>query len=105
MSKIPKNLSDKDMFQGYVEEETLEDQFIAAEKAADKKRREQAKMEPPAELARAGFTPELTDQLGRALLELRMVLANEGIKDYHFKIRREGHNVTITAVEKKKIVL
>ncbi len=102
MPKIPKNLSDKDMFQDYVEEETLEDRFIAAEKAADKKRREKAGIEPPAELARAGFTPQLTDQLGRALLELRMSLANEGIKDYSFKIRREGKSITLTAVEKKK---
>lgn len=102
MPKIPKNLSDKDMFQDYVEEATLEDRFLAAEKAADKKRREQASIEPPADLARAGFTPELTDRLGKALLELRMTLANEGIKDYNFKIRREGKNITITAVEKAK---
>ena len=102
MPKIPKNLSDKDMFQDYVEEETLEDKFIAAEKAADKKRREQAKVEPPAELARAGFTPELTDKLGRALLELRMALATEGIRDYSFKIRREGRSILLTAVDKGK---
>lgn len=102
MPKIPKNLSDKDMFQDYVEEETLEDRFLAAEKAADKKRREAAKTEPPAELARAGFTPELTDKLGRALMELRMMLANEGIRDYQFKIRREGRTIVLEAAEKKK---
>ncbi len=102
MSKIPKNLSDKDMFQNYVEEETIEDRFIAAEKKAARKRQEQAKQAPPAELARAGFTPELTDQLGRALMELRLTLANEGIREYTFKIRREGNSITLTAVEKKK---
>ena len=40
MSKIPKGLSDKDMLQGYVEQVTMESQFMAAEEAEDKKRRE-----------------------------------------------------------------
>ena len=97
--RIPKNLSDKDMLQGYVEEETLEDRLLAAEKAADERRREQAAAEPPAELARAGFTPELTDQLGRALMELKFELSQEGIRDYRFKIRREGRVITLTAIE------
>lgn len=101
MSHIPKNLSDKDMLQGYVEEETLEDRLLAAEKAAEQRRREEAAAEPPAELARAGFTPELTDQLGRALMELRIELFREGVQNYRFKIRREGKVITLTAVEKK----
>ena len=33
--KIPKNLSDKDMFAGYVEENTVEAQFMAAEAEAE----------------------------------------------------------------------
>ena len=98
MSKIPKNLSDKDMFKNYVEEATLEDQFAAAEK----KRKAQAAAEPPAELARAGFTPELTDQLGRALMELKMALFREDIKEYSFKVRREGHEIVLTAVPRKR---
>ncbi len=102
MSKIPRNLSDKDMFQGYAEETTLEEQFLNAEKAADKKRREQKEAEPPAELARAGFTPELTESLGRALLELKMELFREDIKEYSFKIRREGHTIALTAIPKDR---
>ena len=39
MAKIPKNLSDKDMIRDYVEEETLEDKFIAAEKEAENARK------------------------------------------------------------------
>ena len=38
MAKIPKGLSDKDMLQGYVEQVTMESQFMAAEEAEDKKR-------------------------------------------------------------------
>ena len=30
MAKIPKGLSDKDMLQGYVEQVTMESQFLAA---------------------------------------------------------------------------
>ena len=40
--KIPKNLSDKDMFAGYVEENTVEAQFMAAEAEAEKKKRAQS---------------------------------------------------------------
>lgn len=39
MSKIPKNLTDKDMLKNWVEEETVEDKFLRAEKIEDKKRR------------------------------------------------------------------
>ena len=42
MAKIPKGLSDKDMFKGYVEEDSMEAQFLAAEAAEDKKRRAKA---------------------------------------------------------------
>ena len=34
MAKIPKNLSDKDMLKNWVEESSVEDQFMAAEKKA-----------------------------------------------------------------------
>ena len=40
MSKIPKNLSDKDMFKDYVEDTSIEDRFRAAEKKAEKKAKE-----------------------------------------------------------------
>ena len=96
MAKIPKNLSDKDMMAGYVEDTSLEDVFLKAEKEADAKRRARAGIEPPADLARAGFTPALTDKLGRALLELKMELYREDIREYTFKISRDGHNIVLT---------
>lgn len=95
MSKIPKGLTDKDMVQNYVEEASLEDKFIEAEKIADKKRREQAAIEPPAQLAKAGFTPQLTDELGKALLQLKMELYREGVKSFTFKIKRDGENIVL----------
>ena len=102
MSRIPKGLSDKDMFQSYVEETSLEDRFVAAEKAAEEKRRESAGIEPPAELGRAGFTPVLTEELGKALLQLKMELYRSGITNYSFKIKRDGESIVLTPKYKNK---
>ena len=101
MSKIPKGLTDKDMMQNYVEEVSLEDKFIEAEKIADKKRREQAGIEPPAKLGQAGFTPQLTEELGKALLQLKMELYREDIKKFSYKIKRDGENIILMPKYKK----
>ena len=95
MSKIPKNLSDKEMMKNWTEPETLEDQFIKAEKAAEKKRREQPGVEPPLELAKAGFTRALTEELGKALTELKMQLTLKGATDIKFNIKKDGETITI----------
>ena len=101
MSKIPKGLTDKDMMQNYVEEVSLEDKFIEAEKIADKKRREQAGIEPPAKLGQAGFTPQLTEELGKALLQLKMELYREGIKNFAYQIKRDGETIILMPKYKK----
>ena len=101
MSKIPKGLTDKDMMQNYVEEVSLEDKFIEADKIADKKRREKAGLEPPAKLGQAGFTPQLTEELGKALLQLKMELYREGIKNFSYKIKRDGENIILMPKYKK----
>ena len=95
MSRIPKGLTDKDMFQSYVEDVSLEDQLVAAEQKAEQKRREQAGIEPPAELGRAGFTPVLTEELGKALLQLKMELFRSGVTNYSFKIKRDGERIVL----------
>ena len=66
MPKIPKNRSDKEMFAGYVEDDTLESRFKKAEKeAVQKKEAERKKQiedpETPADLLRGGFSKELTN--------------------------------------------
>ena len=95
MSKIPKNLTDKDMLKNWVEEETVEDKFLRAEKIEDKKRRERAGIEPPAELARAGLTRQLTEELGKALTELKMQLSLKGAKDITYKVKNDGTKIVI----------
>ena len=96
MSKIPKNLTDKDMLKNWVEEETVEDKFPRDEKIEDKKRRERAGIEPPAELARAGLTRQLTEELGKALTELKMQLSLKGAKDITYKVKNDGTKIVIT---------
>ena len=95
MPKIPKNLTDKDMLKNWVEEETVEDKFLRAEKIEDKRRRERAGIEPPAELARAGLTRQLPDELGKALTELKMQLTLKGAKDITYKVKNDGTKIII----------
>lgn len=103
MGKIPRGLSDKDMLQGYVEQVTMESQFLAAEEAEDKRRRARAgaAAAPEKNIALTGFTEELTEELGRRLLELKMELFREGVRSYTMKVKREGRSIIITPVEPK----
>lgn len=102
LPKIPKGLTDKDMVKNYIEEETIEQQLLNAAKKAEKMRLIADEAEaPPAPLAKAGFTPELTDKLGRELLALKIELSNAGVKSYNFKIKRDGERITLTVVDKK----
>ncbi len=100
MSKIPKNRSDKEMLAGFMEEETLEEALqkkARAEEAREavQKAKEAQEAVPP-NLLRAGFTKDLTDALGKALMELKLELAQEGITRYTFKVKREGESIILT---------
>ena len=96
MAKIPKNRSDKDMMQGF-EEETLAEVLLRKERQVEECARASAVQEPPAGLARAGFSSAQADELGRALLELKLTLAQEGVQHYQLKIQRKDRQVIITA--------
>ena len=97
MAKIPKNRSDKDMMQGFDEEETLAEVLLRKERQAEERARASAAQEPPADLARAGLSSAQADELGRALLELKLTLAQEGVQHYQLKIQRKDRQVIITA--------
>lgn len=101
MPKIPKDLSDKDMVRGFAEEETLADRFTRMEREEAKREKEKAETEPPLNLAKAGFTPALADELGRALMQLKMELFREGVTDCRFKIARQGESIVLTPKYKK----
>ena len=66
MAKIPKNRTDKDMMQGFEEEETLSEVLLRKERQAEERARVEAAQEPPADLARAGLTSAQVDELGLA---------------------------------------
>ena len=104
MGKIPKGLSDKDMLDGYVEDVTMEAQFLAAEAAEDAKRREKIFGKKGNSLSMSGLDDETLDKLGRKLLELKMELFREGIKNYILKVKRENWDIIITPVIKGKSV-
>lgn len=85
------------MLQGFEEEETLAETLLRKEKEAKERARTDAAHVPPADLARAGLTSAQSEELGRALLELRLSLAQEGTQQYRLKIQRKGRQVIITA--------
>ena len=93
MAKIPKGLSDTAMMQGHEGEETL----LRREQEAEERARRAAAKEPPADLARAGLSAAQTEELGRALMELKLTLAQEQVTNYKLKIKRSGRQVIITA--------
>ena len=95
MSKIPKNLSDKDMLKNWVEETSVEDTFLAAEQKAKQAAKGQAEFEPPAAFRQAGFHPALMQELGRQLLQLRLQRGQKGASHFTYKIKREGENIVI----------
>lgn len=96
-SKITKNLSDADMFKNYKEEITFEhtDESEPEPKPA-KRSGTAAKQE---DIKTAFFTPQLQEQVGKALLELKLELYKAGIVDYTVKVSREGRKILLTAVE------
>lgn len=98
MKKPPRGLTDKDMIKNYVEEKSVEAQLLTAAKKAEKRRLADAADAPPEPLAKAGFTKDLTEKLGMELLALKMELEMSGVKDYSFKIKRDGEKIILTVV-------
>ena len=77
----------------------MESQFMAAEEAEDKKRRAKAALgKPEKNIALTGFSDELVEELGRKLLELKMELFREGVKNYTLKVKKDGQVITIKPV-------
>ncbi|EFW29469.1 hypothetical protein HMPREF9555_01279 [Selenomonas artemidis F0399] len=85
------------MMQGHEGEETLEETLLRREQEAEERARRAAAKEPPADLARAGLSAAQTEELGRALMELKLTLAQEQVTNYKLKIKRSGRQVIITA--------
>ena len=98
MGKIPKNLSDKDMFKGWQEEPTLEETML---KAAEPKQatRLPAKRAPKTESREGAYQTYLSqdaiDTMEKLLLEIKVDLYKQGISDYHINVRRDGNTILL----------
>ena len=101
MAKIPKNLSDRDMFKGYVEEETLADTFLKAEKREDAKRAQRRAAERE-DISTLALSPQIVKQLGKMLLELKMTLFQDGVRNYDIRVRRDGRKIVLEPVQRDK---
>ncbi|WP_346355536.1 hypothetical protein [Azotosporobacter soli] len=92
--KIPKGRSDKDMFVGFSETPSFENQVLAEEAA-------QPKVKATTKSADEGFlTSALKEKVERALLEQKLYLYKQGMVDYEIKVSCQAGQVLLTAVAK-----
>lgn len=99
MAKIPKNLSDKSMFNGYKEDVTFENTWLDSEEINHVPRKKTAEKQ---DLSTSLVTPELQEKIGKALLELKLELYKEGLVEYNIKVTRNGKEIVLSAVPLKK---
>ncbi|MDO7789002.1 hypothetical protein [Desulforamulus aquiferis] len=97
-NKIKKNLSDEEMFAGWKEENTFENnpgEDIFSKSSPARAAKNQVKKEEDSFL-----TQELHAQVNKALLEQKIQLYREGVVDYQIKVYREGKQVILEAIPK-----
>jgi len=99
MSKIPKNRQDTEMIGNMLEQSSFE--HCSDGEAAQPVARP-AKSETPKPAYAAFFTPELQEDIGKALLTLQLKLYKEGIVDYTIKVSSEANQVILKAVPTNK---
>ncbi|MDT8902847.1 hypothetical protein [Anaeroselena agilis] len=101
MAKIPKNRHDSEMFAGVREAVSFEhlSDGTAEEPAAPAAKT--AKKEAPKPAWAEFFTPELQEEVGKALLTLKVNLYKQGIVDYALKAALEGDKVVLKALPKQ----
>lgn len=97
--KIVRNRSDAEMFKGYKEELTFENSQSDAGEPEKPARRPADTAKKAEDINTAFLTPELQQQVGKALLELKLQLFKEGVVDYSLKVTREGRRIILTAAE------
>ncbi len=105
MAKIPKNLSDKDMFKGWQEEPTVEETMLlrAAEpKSAPSRTQPKRAGEKQNAAYQTYLTQDVIDTMERLLLEIKVDLYKQGISDYRINARREGNTILLEHVPSNK---
>lgn len=97
--KIARNRSDAEMFKDYKEELTFENSQSDAEEPEKPAKRPADTAKKAEDINTAFFTTELQQQVGKALLDLKLQLFKEGVVDYSLKVTREGRRIILTAAE------
>jgi len=99
MAKIPKNRQDTEML-GNLPEQTSFEHISDGDTASPVAKPAKPEVKKPGYAA--FFTPELQEDLGKALLTLQLKLYKEGIVDYSIKVSCEANQVVLKAVPSKK---
>ena len=103
MGKIPKNLSDKDMFKGWQEEPTLEEAMHSATETKSEasrfgSKRESTKSVTRPDMRQTYLSQDVIDTMEKLLLEIKLDLFKQGIPDYRVHVRREGNTILLEHV-------
>lgn len=102
MAKIPKNLSDKAMVEGFVEPESFERIFLSSQETVEEPVKLRKSGAVKESLEQSFVSPELAGEIGKALMELKLDLYKEGIVDYRIKVSRQARSIVLTPVVKKQ---
>ena len=99
MKRIPKNRQDSEMFIGLKEqvsfENTMEEE---ASQEVIKSLKNETKKSPYAEF----FSQELKEEIGKALLTLKLELYKDGISEYSLKVFCEKEQIVLRPVPNKR---
>ena len=95
MPKIPRNLSDKDMFKDWKEEPTIEETMLKAAEPKKASMRPQSRRAP--EKREGAYSTYLSqdaiDTMEKLLLEIKLDLYKQGVSDYRINVRRDGNTI------------
>ena len=99
MPKIPRNLSDKDMFKDWQEEPTIEETML---KAAEPKQAPHPQAKRASERREDAYqtylSQDVIDTMEKLLLEIKLDLYKQGVADYRVNVRRERNTILLEHV-------
>ncbi len=100
--KIQKGLSDQDMFKGFSEEESFETAVLKDEPG----NKAVKDMKKPKAASKDHFymdylTERIRDEIGKALLEIKMEYFKDGDKDFFVQVKKEGRRIVLETGPKK----
>ena len=99
MPKIPRNLSDKDMFKGWQEEPTVEETMMKASEPKQAKSRQEKRTNEKREGGYQTYlSQDVVDTMEKILLEIKLDLYKQGVSDYRVNVRREKNTILLEHV-------